>query len=93
MTACSSQITVWGITLEVEYDATPFVPGYISGPPENCYPDEGGEIEITKVCQLGGTEDLTEVLLSAFLAAIEEKLAEDEAEDLDEPDDFPGLDY
>ena len=24
----------------IEYE--PYVPGYISGPPENCYPDEGG---------------------------------------------------
>lgn len=24
---------------------TPFVPGRISGPPELCYPDEGGEVE------------------------------------------------
>jgi len=27
---------------DVECDYEPFVPGHVSGPPENCYPDEGG---------------------------------------------------
>lgn len=36
-------------TVEVSYSATPFMQGYTSGPPEHCYPDEGGEIEIEAV--------------------------------------------
>jgi len=30
-------------------DATPFDPGVVSGPPEHCYPPEGGEVEITEI--------------------------------------------
>ena len=37
------------ITVEVEYNYTPGEPGFISGPPENCYPPEPEEIEITNV--------------------------------------------
>jgi hypothetical protein len=36
-------------TVEVEYSGTPYIPAYISGPPEDCYPEEGGEIEIESV--------------------------------------------
>ncbi len=32
---------------EIEVDCTPSVPAQVSGPPESCYPAEGGEIEIT----------------------------------------------
>ena len=35
--------------VEVEYTAYPFIPGYTAGAPENCYPDEGGEIEIEEI--------------------------------------------
>jgi len=27
------------------FDIEPYVPAYISGPPENCYPEEGGYAE------------------------------------------------
>jgi len=37
------------LKLVVEGNATPFVPGRAWGPPEDCYPDEGGEIEIENV--------------------------------------------
>ena len=33
----------------VEYSATPYVPAQTYGPAENCYPAEGGEIEINRV--------------------------------------------
>lgn len=35
--------------LLVEGNATPFKPGRAWGPPEDCYPDEGGEVEIENV--------------------------------------------
>ena len=35
--------------VEVEYTAYPFIPGYTAGAPENCYPDEGGEIELEEI--------------------------------------------
>jgi hypothetical protein len=33
----------------VEYTISPYDPGNTSGPPELCYPPEGGEVEIVKV--------------------------------------------
>lgn len=35
--------------LTVEGNATPYDPGVTSGPPEACYPPEGGEVEIENV--------------------------------------------
>ncbi len=35
--------------LLVEGNATPYDPGVTSGPPECCYPPEGGEVEIENV--------------------------------------------
>lgn len=37
------------LTLRVEGTATPYDPGRTSGPPEDCYPPEGGEVEIDTV--------------------------------------------
>lgn len=36
-------------TVLVDYNASVFYPAQLSGPPENCYPAEGGEIEIESV--------------------------------------------
>lgn len=33
------------IELEIEYSVTPYDPGRTYGPPEHCYPPEGGEVE------------------------------------------------
>ena len=33
----------------VQYDYEPLIPGRLSGPPENCYPDEGGSLVITAI--------------------------------------------
>lgn len=33
------------IDLEIDYDVAPYYPAQTYGPPENCYPAEGGEIE------------------------------------------------
>lgn len=38
---------LWGMTFAAEVDYTPYVPARLSGPPENCYPEEGGYAEIT----------------------------------------------
>ena len=37
------------VVYEVTFFATPRTPGYLAGPPEDCYPSEPGEIEILKV--------------------------------------------
>jgi hypothetical protein len=36
-------------TFEIEFNYTPFRPGRYSGPPEDCYPDEPEELEITSI--------------------------------------------
>jgi hypothetical protein len=41
--------------VEVEVDYTPGSPGKLSGPPEDCYPADEGEMDITKITLL---EDL-----------------------------------
>ena len=45
----------FGLTLVISAKATPGHPAYISGPPEDCYPEEGPEIEI-EGCKVGGEE-------------------------------------
>lgn len=37
------------LELEVTADVEPFVPGKLTGPPEDCYPDEGGTADITDI--------------------------------------------
>ena len=41
--------------LQVWAQIEPFVPGFISGPPEACYPDEGGTAELSSV-EIGGDD-------------------------------------
>jgi hypothetical protein len=33
----------------IDYTITPLIPARLSGPPEDCYPAEGGEVDILKV--------------------------------------------
>ena len=35
----------YGMTLDLDITLSPYDPGCTYGPPENCYPPEGGEIE------------------------------------------------
>ncbi len=51
------------VEFEVEFSSTPYRPAKISGPPENCYPAEGGEVELESI-SIGGFE-VTEVLSDA----------------------------
>lgn len=40
---------------DIECEVTPYDPGRTYGPPENCYPPEGGEVEILSI-KLNGKE-------------------------------------
>ena len=40
------------VVATVEFTATPYDPGVSSGPAEQCYPPEGGEIEIQRIAAL-----------------------------------------
>lgn len=42
------------VVYEVTFAATPSTPGYLAGPPEDCFPSEPGEIEILSII-LDGT--------------------------------------
>jgi hypothetical protein len=57
---------------------TPVVRGRYYGPPELCYPDEGGEIEITSVVIDGGDHDGEEIDIDALpdVKAITDRLEE-----------------
>ena len=37
------------VLYDIECDVTPYDPGVCFGPPERCYPPEGGEVEILKI--------------------------------------------
>jgi hypothetical protein len=70
------------LDLLVTANVTPVRPARISGPPENCYPAEGGEVEIESIKLDGSpwTGTLTE--------AEEEELRLEILEDADEGDSF-----
>ncbi|MBY0277913.1 hypothetical protein K2Z84_21475 [Candidatus Binatia bacterium] len=69
------------IEVEIEGNATPVVPGRYSGPPELCYPDEGGEAEIeSSVCSCCGKAVELSAEERARAEAALRKVAEDEAE-------------
>ena len=38
--------------LRIEFDTEPYVPARIYGPPELCYPDSGGEVNILEIWAL-----------------------------------------
>jgi hypothetical protein len=68
------------IAVEVEFDATPYDPGVCSGPPEVCYPPEGGEVEITQITYNDNPIALSEADEKKIQEEIEQKVAEGEFE-------------
>ena len=60
MKSTTRTFNVLGYDFEVEFEATPYEPASISGPPEYCYPAEGGDVDIISVCL--GDWDVTEIL-------------------------------
>lgn len=49
-----------GIDITVWYEVEPYDPGRTSGPPEDCYPPEGGGITDMRVTK-AGTDDEVEI--------------------------------
>lgn len=66
------------INFEVEYDTAPYTPAYISGPPENCSPAEGGEI-IKMIVRWCGV-DVTNLLSDDERDAVEDEILYKEGE-------------
>jgi len=64
------EIEIYGLEIEVEvtYNYTPYLPAYTGGLPEDCYPAEGGEMEVISVirpankAKLEDKIDLTDLL-------------------------------
>jgi hypothetical protein len=76
------------VALTIEGEVLPFVRGRTWGPPEDCYPDEGGTIEIVAVLLDGDLWDGE--LTPPEVAAACESLAAAAADQ--EPDDDDGYD-
>ena len=72
------------IEVEVEFDATPYRPAQTYGPPEACYPEEGGEVEITGVTYCDKPISLSEKDMEVIQKDVEQKLADGEFDS--EPD-------
>ena len=75
------EIEIYGLEIEVEvtYNYTPYLPAYTGGLPEDCYPAEGGEMEVISVIRPANKDklehkiDLTDLLT---LPGIAEEVAD-----------------
>lgn len=70
---------------EVEFDASRYVPAKTYGPPENCYPAEGGEVDIISI-QVGGF-DMLDFLSDSTISVLKSKAEEAAPELFKELDD------
>lgn len=82
--------------LYIEADVSPIVPAYTSGLPEDCYPAEGGEVEVN-VCDIVWTPkgaDKTSHIPFAFGELkdggewLEDLITERAIQELEEYDDY-----
>ena len=69
MRSTTRTFNVLGYDFEVEFEATPYEPARISGPPEYCYPAEGGDVDIISVSL--GEWDVTEILSESVMEMIQ----------------------
>ncbi len=63
--------------VEVTGDVAPIIPGRYSGPPEDCYPDEGGEVESLSASLDGKPFELTAEEEAKAEGLLQERAAED----------------
>lgn len=69
----------------VTYTQTPFVPARIYGPPEDCHPAEGGEVEVISVMLANGEPAfMTAAEEDQWVTDIMENPDEDEGPDADD---------
>lgn len=77
------------VEVDVDFHWSPGTPGYVSGPPEDCYPPEPDEVEINDVTILSVTEidedgNETELALTEDVAKFwADKFEEEKSEDED----------
>ena len=68
----------------VKYTQTPYIPARISGPPEDCYPAEGGEVELIEARVDGKRCNWSEAEEDQWITDIMENPDEDEGPDADD---------
>ena len=61
------------LALEIEYDATPYVPAKINADPDDCYPESGG-ITVNEVRVLGVTVEDVDLQVAELIDAVCEYL-------------------
>ena len=75
------------IEVEVTYEPGYFTPGRLSGPPEDCYPDEGADPEIVSVVVLSDVKaeciDLIATLTDHELELLVEEAEEHQGDSLE----------
>lgn len=80
--------SVSDVEFRVVFNASPVIPAYISGPPEDCHPAEGGEVEILEI--FIGDVEVSDVIASTVQDTLQEKISEDLGEicapDFEEPE-------
>lgn len=73
--------------IEVEYTATPFIPAQTYGLPEDCYPAEGGEVEISRAWYVPDPTGAAAAIACELTDAEIERISIEIAENLPEDDD------
>jgi hypothetical protein len=84
MPSSIKEVNMFDVDLTVHFDYTHFVPARISGPPEDCHPAEGGEVDVTSVYI--GQWDVTELLSEKVVTLLEAHITENVPE-MDSGDD------
>ena len=74
MASFEKTIVIDDAEFEVTFSATCPVPAQISGPPESCYPAEGGDIDIEEV-KLANV-DIMKLLSAECISRIEDKISD-----------------
>jgi len=62
----SEEPVLWGIQIDMK-QISPYIPAQLSGPPENCYPAEGPEWEVTGI-SLNHENEVVKIEDKAFLS-------------------------
>lgn len=76
--------------IEVEYTATPVIPARTYGLPEDCYPAEGGEVDIVCAWYVPDPTGAATAVECELTDAEAERIATEIAEKLpEEDDDYP----
>lgn len=78
------------VEFEVEFEASRYVPAKTYGPVENCYPAEGGEVEIESICI--GEFEVSDVISESTKFRLQQMCEEAAPECFSDQDDQAGED-